>query len=64
MRKDAVISPFMDLLKPIDELIREQQTLYADLMWEGNDEAADQVAQQVKWLQRKQASGELYEAMF
>lgn len=64
MRKDVMVSPFMELLKPIDELIREQQTLYSELIWEGNDEAADQAMEQIKWLQKKQAAGELYEAMF
>ena len=64
MRKDAVASPFMNLLKPIDELIREQKVMYADLMWEGNEDSADQVLEQIKWLQRKQAAGDMYEAMF
>lgn len=64
MRKDVVASPFMNLLQPIDELIREQKVIYADLMWEGHEEEAQQTLQQIKWLQKKLAAGEIYEAMF
>ena len=64
MRKDVVASPFMHLLTPIDDLIREQKVIYADLMWEGDEDSADQVMQQIKWLQKKQAAGDMYEAMF